>query len=138
MKKYSFEDIKVGMSRSLQFNVTDKLVDDFCKLSGDYSDIHCSVDFANKQGFPNRIAHGMLIGAFISRLIGMELPGKFGLLHSMNLKFHKPCFPGDTIKMTGVVLEKIKAVKTIIVGVRVTKKNRILLISGTVQAGVIK
>jgi len=55
-------------------------LDRFAQLSGDISAIHISREAAQTSGFPDRVVHGLLAGAYVSRMVGMELPGEHWLL----------------------------------------------------------
>lgn len=103
VKEYKFEELSVGLTESLTSNVTLEDVENFAALSGDVSPIHVSEEFAKSRGFPGRIAHGLLIGARISALIGTKLPGKNGILQSCDLEFRSPLVPPDLIEITGEI-----------------------------------
>ena len=100
---YHLADLTVGHRECLTSRITVEDVNAFAALSGDVSPLHMSDDFAKKQGFTGRVAHGALIGARISALIGNQLPGQFGILQTFNLEFRNPLIPPETIVITGEV-----------------------------------
>lgn len=69
----------------------------FAELSGDRNPIHLDEEFAKKSIFGRRIAHGMITGALISRVLATELPGPGAIYLSQELKFVAPVFINDTI-----------------------------------------
>lgn len=77
--------------------ITDKMVKDFAKLTGDYNPIHLDSDFASTTVFKNRIAHGMLVASFFSKMIAHDYPGIGSIYLSQSIQFIKPCNVGDTI-----------------------------------------
>jgi 3-hydroxybutyryl-CoA dehydratase len=85
------------VSKSIQ--ITDELVINFAKLSGDNNPIHLDEDYAKNSIFGKRIAHGMLLGSFFSTLIAEEYPGPGSIYLNQTLNFKKPCFIGDVIKV---------------------------------------
>jgi len=87
------------MEVSKSIEITEELVYNFAKLSGDNNPIHLDEDYAKKTIFGKRIAHGMLLSSFFSTLIAEKLPGPGSIYLSQNLSFKKPCFIGDTIKV---------------------------------------
>jgi len=89
-------NFKVGDSKSVEVQVTDKMVRQFAEMSGDFNPIHLDDEYAKKTRFGRRIAHGMICGALISRALAMEL-GPGGIYLSQNLKFLQPVFIDDTI-----------------------------------------
>jgi acyl dehydratase len=78
-------------------------VDQFTALSGDVSPVHVDDAYARSKGFPGRIAHGLLIGAHVSALVGTRLPGQHGILQSCELEFRAPLVPPERIEITGEV-----------------------------------
>jgi 3-hydroxybutyryl-CoA dehydratase len=83
--------------------VTDELIRQFAKVSGDYNPIHLDEEFAKNTRFGKRIAHGMLSGAFISAVLGNEFKNLKIVYLSQTLKFTLPVFIGDTVTTTATV-----------------------------------
>jgi 3-hydroxybutyryl-CoA dehydratase len=96
-------DLKVGDSFSRTREVTDKLVRDFAELSGDHNPLHLDEDFARSTRFGQRIAHGMLSGAFISAVLGYEFRERRIVYLSQSLRFTAPVFIGDRVTTTATV-----------------------------------
>jgi 3-hydroxybutyryl-CoA dehydratase len=95
--------LKIGDSFSKTRTVTDELIRAFAEVSGDYNPIHLDEDIAAKTRFGQRIAHGMLSGAFISAVLGYELQERKIVYLSQTMKFVAPAFIGDEITTTAVV-----------------------------------
>lgn len=58
---YWFEDLKAGdWFETGHLVVTEAHIVAFAGLSGDFFDVHMDDEFAREQGFPGRIAHGLL------------------------------------------------------------------------------
>ncbi|MFN7730230.1 MAG: MaoC family dehydratase [Bdellovibrio sp.] len=87
---------KVGDTRSVTVEITEKIVQQFAEMSGDFNPVHMDEEYAKKTRFGRRIAHGMISGALISRALAMEL-GPGGVYMSQTLKFMQPIFIGDTV-----------------------------------------
>jgi 3-hydroxybutyryl-CoA dehydratase len=96
-------DIKVGDRFSRSREVTDELVRQFADLSGDHNPIHLDEEFARSTRFGQRIAHGMLSGAFISAVLGDEFRQRRIVYLSQTMKFKAPVFLGDVVTTTAVV-----------------------------------
>src|SRR4051812_13519420 len=59
--EYWFEDLAEGDHYETgRIVVTEAHIVSFAGLSGDFFDIHMDDEFARSQGFPGRIAHGLL------------------------------------------------------------------------------
>ena len=65
----------VGQNASFSKTITESDVYNFAGLVGDFNDVHINQVAAEKSMFGKRIAHGMLVGSFISTVLGMYLPG---------------------------------------------------------------
>ncbi|MFC4408858.1 MaoC family dehydratase [Chungangia koreensis] len=94
----------VGQTASFSRTVTETDIVMFAGLSGDYNPVHVDQEYAAETRFGQRIAHGMLTASFLSRLLGMELPGKESVYLEQSLKFTKPVLIGDTITATAEIL----------------------------------
>ncbi|MEQ8306855.1 MAG: MaoC/PaaZ C-terminal domain-containing protein [Hoeflea sp.] len=59
--KYFYDDLIVGaFFRTGRITVTETHIITFAGMSGDFFDVHMDDEFARDQGFPGRIAHGLL------------------------------------------------------------------------------
>ena len=128
-----FDEIRVGASAAFDAVLDEGQIDAFARLSGDLAPLHMDSGFARSRGFNDRVAHGFLIGAYVSRLIGMHLPGESAVILSETLRFHEPVYPGRTLQVSGRVESVSEATSTIDVAVQVTCEAR-LHVSGTVRA----
>ena len=79
----TFDQIDIGLTKEFDVIITQSLVDDFAKISGDYSPIHMNEEFAKSTKFGRKIVHGMLLASLLSRMVGMYLPGKYALYLSL-------------------------------------------------------
>ena len=86
--------LQLHQTRTLKVTVTEEMIDRFADLSGDLNPLHMHAEAAQRHGFPNRVAHGVLTLSFLSRLIGMEMPGDGAFWQSPeHCLFLKPAFP---------------------------------------------
>lgn len=91
------DNIKVGDTARTTWLVTSEQISAFATLSGDRNPLHMDADYARGAGFDGRIAHGLLIGAKLSGLLGMKLPGRRCLLLEQSLAYPNPVYAGDRI-----------------------------------------
>src|SRR3989344_5999881 len=110
---YKFDQIELGLKKEFTVKITESMIADFAKISGDYNPLHMDEKYAKSTTFKNRICHGMLLATFFSRLIGMYLPGKHALYFSQSLNFQNPCFVNDVITIKGEVIDKSVATRLI-------------------------
>ncbi len=124
------EDIEIGQKKSFEVVITESMLDDFAKLSGDNNPLHMDENYAKSNNFENRVCHGMLLASFFSRLIGMYIPGENALYFSQSLKFQYPCFVNDRIKIHGEVIDKSLATKIITLKTTISKDKH-QIVDGT-------
>jgi acyl dehydratase len=136
-KDLKFEDIKTGDSAAFDVTIREEDVQKFAELSGDYNPLHVDEEYAKGTDFGERIVHGMFLGALVSRLVGMELPGKRALLMKETLEFKKPAHVGDHLTVMGTVVHKSEALRLLelLLEIRTEKE---LLATGTVHVQVLR
>jgi acyl dehydratase len=132
INEYFFDEINVGMKKQFNKIISESMVNDFAKLSGDYNPLHVNEEYASKTNFKKRVCHGMLLTSFFSRLIGMYLPGKHALLFSQSLNFVNPCFINDEITIYGKIISKNESTKTIIVNTNITNQEKKKIVYGEI------
>ena len=126
----TFDQIEIGLTKEFQVNITQSLVDDFAKISGDFSPIHVTEEYAKSTKFGKRIVHGMLLASLLSRMVGMHLPGKYALYTSQTLEFRNPCFIGDEITVSSTVTDKSESTKIIKIKSTISNKQKNILLYG--------
>lgn len=98
-----FEDIEIGMSRSLVREVTERDIELFAEASSDRNPVHLDDEYANGTIFGGKVVHGMLTASLISAVIGGQLPGAGTIYLGQTLKFLAPVRPGDVVEAEVVV-----------------------------------
>jgi 3-hydroxybutyryl-CoA dehydratase len=96
--------LAVGQRAVQDFLVDDRTIELFGDASSDRNPLHFDDEFARTTPFGGRIAHGMITAAFISAMIGNELPGHGSVYLGQTLKFRAPVRPGDTVRVEVEVL----------------------------------
>ena len=132
----NFSDIKIGDSASFEKIITADDLDKFADLSGDHNPLHMDEKYAARSEFKSRVVFGMLLGAWVSRLVGMDLPGKKALLLKEGLEFKKPAYIGDKILVKGTVTHKSEATRLLDLAIEISKDKE-LLSTGSVQVRVL-
>ena len=102
----TYDEITVGQTASYSRLVEERDIALFAAVSGDVNPVHLDAGFAAGTVFGERIAHGMLTGAFISAALAMELPGPGTVYLGQSLRFRLPVKIGDTVTVTLEVTDK--------------------------------
>ena len=124
---YSFEDLKIGNSYIEKRKVSEKMIKNFSNASGDKNPIHLDEKFAKKTIFRGKIAHGLLVGSFISSVIGNKFPGPGTIYVSQNLIFKKPVRINDIVIVKVSIKKKIKQKKWCELSTICFVKNKMVL-----------
>lgn len=95
----SLDQVHVGDTAETIWHVSASEIEGFAELSGDQNPLHTDEIYARQSGFGGCVAHGFLIGAKLSGVIGMKLPGRRCLLLEQRLAFPNPVYAGDTIAL---------------------------------------
>ena len=135
MNHYTLSELAVGQSESFTVTVTQEMMEDLSRLTGDDSPIHRSEDYAAGRGYPGRVVYGMLGASFFSTLAGVYLPGEHCLLHGVEAKFARPVFIGDTLTVKGTVTEVNDTFKEITVKAEIFNQEGKKVTRGLYRAG---
>ena len=125
-----FAEIKIGMEKKFTIEITESMLENFAKLSGDYNPLHMDKDYAKTTSFKKRVCHGMLLSSFFSRLVGMYLPGQNALYLSQSLKFPKPCFINEKVTITGKIVSKSESTQIITLKTTIVNESGKCLVDG--------
>ena len=105
----SWDSLRVGERAQIEKHITHEDIAAFAALSGDYNPLH------TERG----VVHGMYLGALVSALVGMHLPGEKALLVTESLSFKKPVRAGDTVVVAGTLTHKSDAVRVVTIAIAI-------------------
>jgi acyl dehydratase len=114
MSAKAFAELKQGDTVRWRHEVTAEEVDSFARLSGDVNPLHLDDAFGQQHGFRGRVVHGALMSAFISRVLGTELPGPGCLWLSQSMRFTQPVYIADPIEVVVRVVHKSESLRTLL------------------------
>ena len=97
MQGLFFEDLSEGQSAEMTRVATAAVIEAFAEISGDTNPLHLDESYARTTSFGQRIAHGMLAGAYISAVLGTKLPGPGAVYLTQSLRFRRPVRLGDSV-----------------------------------------
>lgn len=103
--KHYYQDFSVGQSYQKDFFISEELGQSFAQISGDFNPVHLDEEYARETMFGKKIAHGMLLGSYISGVLGSDFPGEGTIYLKQDMKFTKPVYYGDTITISVTILE---------------------------------
>ena len=138
MNNYRFEDLYEGLSVSFEETVTEEMMDAFRQISGDVNPLHMQKEFAQSQGYRDKVVYGMLTSSLLSQLVGVHLPGKYCLLQGMELKYLNPVYAGDTLTVKGTVDELHPSVKMAVIKVLIINQDGVKVVKGKINVGFLR
>jgi len=130
LSNFTYDEIELGQQASYTRAVEERDIQLFAAVSGDVNPVHLDADFAARTQFGERIAHGMLSGAFISAALAMELPGPGSIYLSQSLRFRLPVKIGDTITVQLEVTEKNDRRKFVTLDCKAYNQHEKLVLTG--------
>ena len=104
-KRVNPEQLGVGKTYETRITITEGMVENYARATGDYNPIHMNEDHARGTMFKTRVVHGMLHAGLISGIVGTRFPGPGTIYLAQTLKFLKPVFIDDEVTYRLKVLE---------------------------------
>ena len=136
MNRYKFDELKIGHKEEFSVLITEDMMKSFCEICGDTNPLHIDEKYAKSAGYPSRVVYGMLVSSFYSTLAGVHLPGEHCLLQEILIKFSNPVYPGDTLKISGEIIERTDAYKRIEIKAKIFNQHGKTVSSAKIKAGV--
>ena len=102
---YYLDELSLEQSAARVFAVSDEAIRAFADVSTDHNPVHVDEAFAKASPFRGRIAHGMLLGAYISATLATDLPGRGAVYVSQSLNFKRAVRPGDEAEVVVTITD---------------------------------
>jgi acyl dehydratase len=119
----SLSGIEAGTTVHFSKTITLEDIAAFAAVSGDYNPLHLDEAFARDTAFGRPVAHGMLLASFVSRMVGMQLPGAGALWVRQSFRWPLPVFAGDTVELTLRVTHKSTGANTLVLEVNALNQD---------------
>ena len=55
LPEYSLNEIEIGFKKNFKITITESMLNDFAKLSGDYNPLHMNEEYASSTSFKKRV-----------------------------------------------------------------------------------
>jgi len=126
----NINELSVGDETEFNIYFNQDIHERFKREYQDTSLVHNDDLFAQKAGFKEKIAYGFNIISYFSRFYGNYLPGGSSICLKQSVKFIKPIYLNDTIKISGKIININQSLKIITIKNKVTNQNGDVCISG--------
>jgi len=122
--KYS--ELKVNRSEFFNTFITKEKLNKFVEVSGDKNPLHTNEIFAQSLNFEKNIVHGLLTSSLYSKLVGVYLPGRYGVIGKISIDFHNPLYLRQNVKVLGKIISKDNRFKNITISGLITRNDVII------------
>ena len=103
----TIDELHIGDRAEFSKTISESDIYLYAGITGDFNPAHIDESYASKTFFKTRIAQGMLLGGFISAILGYQLPGPGTIYIRQELNFLAPVRIGDTVIAQAEVIEII-------------------------------
>lgn len=134
---YQWQDLQIGLQHAFQATITEEMMEHFSMDSGDCNPLHVDTTFAVSHGYKDRVVYGLLTASFYSTLVGVYLPGRFALLHGIDISFPKPVFIGDTLTISGQVTYLNDVCKQVHLSASIVTVAEVVVSKAKIKVGVL-
>lgn len=125
-----------GQVFTQRYAVTPELVSRFMAAFGDRNPLHVDADYARERGFAGPVAHGNVLGGFLSHFVGEALPTRQVILQGQALRFRAPVYAGDELELEATVAHVSAAVGSVELAFKFRNGAGKVVASGTLNVGV--
>jgi 3-oxoacyl-[acyl-carrier protein] reductase len=130
MRGRTFATLSEGDEGCWTHTIAAEEVDAFAALSGDDNPLHMDDAYARANGFRGRVVHGMLLSAWLSRVLGTLFPGPGVLWLSQTIRFAHAVYIGDSVEVVVRVKHKAVDLRTLVLETTVLGPDGSPVLSG--------
>lgn len=137
MNIYKYQDITVGQVEQFTFDITKEKMEQFLNITGDNNPLHNDISYAKEKGYDDVVVYGLLTTSALSTLAGVYLPGKYSLIHSVEISYAKPVFiTSSPLTVKGEVIAKDDRFSQITLKISIWDKQQTKVCRGIMKIGV--
>jgi acyl dehydratase len=96
-------DVTVGQTARRTITVSEEMVADYARITGDYNPLHFDAEFTRRTRFGRLMAQGGITTGLLHALVAMDMPGPGTVFMSQEWSFPRPVYIGDTITAEATV-----------------------------------
>ena len=126
----TIDELSVGDTAEFTKTVSEADIYMYAGVTGDANPAHIDEVYASNTFFKTRIAHGMLLGGFISTVLGNRLPGQGTIYMKQELEFLAPVRIGDTVTARAEVVEIIKDKNRVVMRTTCANQDGVTVVDG--------
>ena len=120
----AYAEIEEGSEHTQEYTISEAVYRSFLQGFDDRSPIHVDDEYARARGFHQRVMHGAILNGFVSHFVGMRFPGRRALLMSVDLRYARPCYLEDRIRVRATVAQKVDSQSVIVLKLELENLTR--------------
>ena len=129
--------MKQGAKFERFFDVSEYVYNGFIKTFNDKNPLHTDEKYAKEKGFEAKVMHGNILGGFLSYFIGECLPEKNIIIHSQQIKFRRPVYLNDKLKLHGEITGAYESVNALEIEFYFENQENVKVATGSIRIGYI-
>jgi len=133
---------KIGMfadfSKEIDFTISENEYTSFQVCSKDMNPLHVNGLYAQAHGFKDRVMYGNILNAFVSYVVGMELPTQDVILLAQSIQYKNPVFLNDKLVMNIKTDNISVAVNSVTLVYKFCNSDKKVVAKGNVIIGVME
>jgi 3-hydroxybutyryl-CoA dehydratase len=110
-------EAKVGDRYAWSATFTHVNIEKTGEATGDMNPVHFDEVYAARTRFKRTILHGAALFGEISRVLGMEFPGRGTIFVDAHTKFLNPVYPGSTVSFVATIDERDVERSRLVIGI---------------------
>lgn len=91
--------LKAALPASVRFRISEQMVTEFARLTGDHSALHVSEGFARRSIYRRPVVHGILPVVFLALVEGLRIDGLVGRPIAISGRFAGAVYVGDVLEL---------------------------------------
>ena len=123
----------VGDKHQESFVISEEVVAKFAEFSQDYNPMHMDGDSTKSHGYARRVAHGVIQLSYISKVIGMDFPGKGAMWMNQTVDWLSPVFINDEIDVVLTIKEYSESANLLTLLTEIFNQNEQKVMTGLAQ-----
>lgn len=125
-----------GQSYRTSLKIDASVIQEFADLSGDRNPIHLDAREAQAYGYSRQVAHGGILLALLSSVVGMEMPGPGAVLMEQSVEWVAPVLVGDEVELVVTVAKVSSGVGILVLDVQANNQRGERVMNGEAKVKV--
>ena len=128
----------VDDSFELDFFIDESIYNGFIQLFKDENPLHTKSEFAQNNGFKDKVMHGNILNGFVSFFVGERLPTKNVIIHSQEICYKNPVYLNEKLNFHALITDVFESVNAVQFKFYFRNSESKVVAKGKIQIGLLK